>query len=415
MRVISEMQATRGMGSALEQAGRRSLAAAWRRAGTLVGLMGLVALSSGCAAHKVAVNTVPTAEAPNPAPRQHVEGETAHISASPDPVVGSQTFGAEELFFEAQKRFDAEEFTQAAEIYQRIITDFPDSRYLAPALLMQGRALLELKQPREALAPFQRYLEAYPNGRQRYAAFWGLGDAHAALAEWPASEQDFQQLLAIPGLSASQRDNGRARLGRAQVEQGRLTETVDMLEEVAGRHPPFMRDRDEDSDNRETGAIARFYVGEVQRMKAEQVSLDGGASVDSIEAALEEKAQLTLAAHQHYYRTFSYSLPEYTAKAAYRMAWLYERFYNDVMAAPPPQEMSEEDAALYKEMLDEQLDTVVKKAYDLYGQVIRHADRFELKGEYVEMCKEGMTRLEARVQQRKNSAPPEGKHAKAPK
>lgn len=383
-----------------------------------VGLLLGLGLGTGCATHAVPVNTNPVAETVTPPsqprpPTQRIEGETQQISASPDPAVGLQAFGAEELFFEGQKLYGEENFTGASEIFQRIIRDFSNSRYFAPALLMEGRVRLDLKQPQEALAPFQQYLDAFPNGRQKYSAYLGLGDAHAALNDWTGSEQDFQKLLALTGLTTAQKDAGKARLGRAQIEQGRFSEQETVLEDVANRNPPFLRGRDEDSDSRETGAIARFYVAEILRLKAENVALDGGSSVEAIQKDLEQKSQLTLDAHEQYYRTFSYSLPDYTAKAAYRMANLYERFYNDVMAAPPPKEMSEEDVVLYKEMLDEKLGGVVKKAYDLYGQVIRHADHFGLKGEYVQMCQDGMTRLEARVQQLKATPAPSGKHAKA--
>lgn len=363
--------------------------------------LGLLAASilSGCSAHRTgSVIAAPVAEATTPTtpPRTHIEAETQRISGQADRHLGTNAYNAEELFYEGQRRFGAEELEVAVEIFQRVLDEFPDSRYVAPSLLMLGRSLIDLDRPAEALPHFQRYLEVYPTGRQRYMALLGQGDAHAALKDWTASEKDFRALLELPGLTTPQRDNGRARLARAEIEQGRLDGTVPLLEEIATRFPPISRDAD--GDNREVGALARFYVGEVKRRQAEAVVLGGDINVEQTSAALEEKSLLTLDAHQHYYRTFSYSLPDYTAVAAYQMAYLYERFYSDLLNSPPPPQLDAEEVALYREMLDEQLVNVVKKATDLYSQVIRHADKFQLKPEWVEKCREGIARLESQRQ-----------------
>lgn len=336
-------------------------------------------------------------------PREKIELESQKITATPDPALGTQIFGGEDLFFEGQRRYDQQDYEGALVLYRRVSAEFPDTRYLAPALLMEARVLLELKRPTEAIPPYTTYLSRYPQGRQRTLAYAGLAEAHLALSQWTDAENAYSSLLELPALPATWKDLAQVGVSRAQVEQGKLEPAESILLAVAEKYPPSARDREGDVDIREVGATARLYIGEVYRRRAESIVLTETIDLTRTAEQLNKKSQLVLDAHHQYYRTFSYAVPEYTSMAAYRMGYLYERFYADLMAAPPPPGLDAEDEALYRELLDKELDSVVRQAYDLYGQVLRHAERLALKGEWVEACRQGIARLEERMEQSRAS------------
>lgn len=373
-------------------------------------LLGSLILASGCAHSGVRTAQLEPVH-------QQIDVEMQKIVASPDPDLGTKGFNAEELFYEGQKRFTSDELAGAAEVFERVLNEFPESRYVAPALLMRGTALLKLSRPDEATAMFERYMTRYPTGTQRWYALKGLGDAHADQKDWARSEADFVQMAALNSLTALQREAALAGRGRALIEQGRLDEADPLIREVAERRGPSSRTGDGSIDARELGAMARFYVGELTRRRSEAIRPQAGVDLDKLDNELETKAELLISAHEQYYRTFAYGVPTWTAAAAYQMGYLYERFYQDLMEAPPPADLDAEAVALYREMLDSRLANVVKRAKDLYGQVVRHAARLQLEDAWVQKCQAGIARLESRIGPATPGAPvnPPPSPAPAPK
>lgn len=338
-------------------------------------------------------------------PRQQIQVETQKIVATPDSDLGTKGFNAEDLFYEGQLHFTGDEFSEAARLFDRVLNEFPESRYIAPALLMRGTALLKLSQPGQAVALFERYMAKYPSGSQRWYALKGIGDAKAELKDWQSSEATFAQMAALPALTGLQREAALAGQGRAMVEQGRLDEAEPLIKEVAERRGPSSRALDGSIDGRELGAMARFYVGELARRRSEAIIPSTGVDLDALDGELEKKAELLISAHEQYYRTFAYGIPSWTAAAAYQMGYLYERFYQDLMEAPPPAGLDAEETALYREMLNQRLTHVVKRSKDLYGQVVRHASRLQLDDVWVEKCRAGIARLEEGLKPKQPSAP----------
>jgi len=303
------------------------------------------------------------------------------------------------LFAAGEARYEAGEYLEAARILGRVPQEFPDSRWVAPAYLVLGSTQLHLKHPKDAVNWFEDYLREYPRGTQCKYAYRGLSDAQAALGDWAASEAAAIALLALPDLSPGDEDSAQARQARARVEQGNLGEkTQILLEDAVLRHGPAAHLEDGFPDDTDTGPMARFYLGELARLRAEAIALTTAVDLEKVASELDMKADFVLEAHRHYYRTFSYGDNVWNARAAYQMANIYERFYLDVMEAPAPEGLSLEDQELYSEALDEALINVVKRAYVLYGQVVRYARDFSLEEEWVERCRQGIVRLEQRIQ-----------------
>lgn len=81
----------------------------------------------------------------------------------------------------------------------------------------RGRALLDLRQPEQALAAFQTALEADTNYKQ---ARLGLAEAHAALGQVEAALAEFDKILAVdPQAADALLARGTLHVRRGQVEQ----------------------------------------------------------------------------------------------------------------------------------------------------------------------------------------------------
>ncbi|MFU8812630.1 MAG: tetratricopeptide repeat protein [Balneolaceae bacterium] len=117
---------------------------------------------------------------------------------------------------DAHQRMNDDE--AAAQAYETIISDFPESDRVAPSLAELGRIRIDQQRYEEARETYQQLAEH--DSRFAQEAFLGLGNAELGLGNRQQARQHFEGVLSIN----SNNDAARNGLGKILKEDGRMDE-----------------------------------------------------------------------------------------------------------------------------------------------------------------------------------------------
>jgi tetratricopeptide (TPR) repeat protein len=251
-------------------------------------------------------------------------------------------YDARELFDRAGAALDRGRYDQALALYDRLVSAFPESQLVAPALFNAGLALEGMGDLNAAVA---RYLEV---ARRARATRHGL-DAHiragavmAEQARWSEALSVFDQLAARSELAAADRIEIRARRGYVLVESGRLDDAERALGAALELDQPGAR---ASVATRYFLAMAQYYLGEVARRRAEAVRLD--LPEQELQRDLEAKAKLVLMAQRRFEDTIRRADLYWATAAGYQLGSMQEDMWRALVAAPVPDRLRRDEATIY--------------------------------------------------------------------
>lgn len=136
------------------------------------------------------------------------------------------------------------EINNAAEAYETIVNEYPDSERAGSALAELGRLRFELGEYRESRRWFEQLLEQ--DSRYREEALLGIGNANLALGNTEIARQNFEEVLSVN----SGNNEARNGLGKVLLEDGRMNEARRFFNLVV------------QNSTTESGAEAQFMLGE---------------------------------------------------------------------------------------------------------------------------------------------------------
>jgi len=280
-----------------------------------------------------------------------------------------EAYDAETLFQRGVRESQEGRCTDGVAFYERVVREFPSSRYVSPSHYNTALCLKEQGDLAAAAARFERLLQEQPDSPDALHARFQLVELQLGLERWDAGLLTVAGLLAEDDLSTDERAEAMARqaqllLGARELERAR-TQAEDTLR--FGRLRP---DDDRVRDPYWLGA-ANYVLAETMRLEAEAIELPpGGVAIQR--PVLERRAQLILDAQREYFDTIRHSNADWAAAAGYRIGELYDSFWDAVMSAPvpPPQSALPEDhLAVYEEEYRVALARLVKP-------LIRHSIRY---------------------------------------
>ena len=175
---------------------------------------------------------------------------------------------------------------EAAETYETLINDFPQSERTATSLAELARIQLELGNYNESISRYEQLAERDPRFEQE--AFLGIGNANLALQNNSNARQYFERVLSInPDNDAAK--NG---LGKVLLRDGRVDEARRFFVNVA------------ENNSTEIGAEAQFMIGETYLAEGDR------------DSALEAFSRV---------RVLFEAYAEWVAEAQYKTAEVYIR------------------------------------------------------------------------------------------
>jgi tetratricopeptide (TPR) repeat protein len=306
-----------------------------------------------------------------------------------EPVVGGASDlagqGAEELFAAGLDAYTHGDYARAADAFGRAADLFPASPRRPAALYDAGLALRQQGAWRLALERFRELAERYPgpdgdDGRFMVAdAQWHLGQADEA-------RRTLGALAARGDLAPAVRARALVERGVLDAEEGALDAAEAALSEGAAAL--------EHGDG--GGALlakARYWLGEVARARFLSVKLDPGGEAARLDADLEAKSQLLLAAQGQYLAAMRAGDPAFGVPAGARIGELYEALYGELVAAPLPAGLAGDAAAAYRAEVRRRGRVLVTKAIEAYEETLAAARRASFAGEATARAEAGLERM----------------------
>ncbi|TMA21701.1 MAG: hypothetical protein E6J88_15445 [Deltaproteobacteria bacterium] len=284
------------------------------------------------------------------------------------------------LFDVGTRAFQAGDFAKAAACFDRIAQPQPAAIWNA-ALSYERRGKLD-----EALARYSKYIQLKNEPDAQF---------HAALVEYKlgrlaAAAQRLHELSARPGLPTLQKASAMVQEAVCRIESGARAEGEILLRAAIEM---YEKDNEEPIDPA-LPAQAEFWLGEAFRGSFRAETLDpAGMDEKALGDALERKAQFLLSAQGHYLRCIRRGDGEWATAAGFRIGEMYEDLYEQLVNAPLPRGLDEQQSVLYRQQLRDKVKNLVGKAIRVYEQTLSTAQRVGAQNPYVKKTEDALERL----------------------
>ena len=136
------------------------------------------------------------------------------FAAQPNGTV--ETVDAASLFERAGAAYGNKDFDGALALFDRVVREWPGSRYVVPSLYNAGLALEGKGDLAAAAERYRRITVEHPDAKDALDAWYRLGFVQAEAKDWPAAVDTYGQILARKDLGLGDRLEALARRGVAQ-------------------------------------------------------------------------------------------------------------------------------------------------------------------------------------------------------
>jgi TolA-binding protein len=170
------------------------------------------------------------------------------IAASPDAEIADDVW-AQSLYRLGVCLFELNHPSEAAEVLDAFLSEFPSHTLVASASFFCGEALLKAGENQRAAAHFSRVVENFEEDDTYGPSLLRLGECLAVLQRWAASEAVFAKYLQHQA-DSEHWYQARFGLGWTRENQQRYDEAIAAYREVVQRHKGI------------TAARAQFQIGE---------------------------------------------------------------------------------------------------------------------------------------------------------
>jgi tetratricopeptide (TPR) repeat protein len=305
-----------------------------------------------------------------------------HVRATKDKTqLAVDAYDAAGLFDRASASLRNGQFDDAVRLYRQLAAEFTDSDFAAPSLYNSGLCNEHQRKFQAAVSDYKKLIHEYPHARDIGDAMFRLAGAYEQLEAWADAVATLNTLLNdYPNLPGIERIEALARKGSNLIQLGETNQARLALEEASLRFrsgrdlPPFA--------STYFYAMAHFKIGEIVQTEMSEATLPADETL--LEAALERKCQLLLDAQNEYTKTIRIAHPHWAAAAAYRIGNLYHSLWEDLVSAPVPRELTEEERAIYTELLKDRIQVLLTKATRQWKRTLKMARRLNLNSEWIE-------------------------------
>jgi tetratricopeptide (TPR) repeat protein len=321
------------------------------------------------------------------APEQHVTMEPMVFAAHPDGSV--ETVDAASLFERAGAAYGKKDYDAALALFDRVLAEWPDSRYVVPSLYNAGLTLEAKGDLAAAAARYRRITVEHADAHDAIDAWYRLGFVLSEAKNWPAAVDVYGQILLRKDLTLGDRLEALARRGVAQFSaKDILAAEHSFRDELAYFHA---HEAEERLDSDFFVAMGAYYLGECAheqyrllpvRLPEKQLARD-----------LEAKARQLLVAQARFLDAMRVDNVEWATAAGFQIGSLYREFYDDLVGAPVPPALTGEAREVYLEEVRKQVRTLLQKAIGIHERNVLMAERSGEQNEWVRRSNEQMEQL----------------------
>jgi tetratricopeptide (TPR) repeat protein len=311
-------------------------------------------------------------------------------------VTPSRTLTLDEMFTEAERDATRGEHEKAAAAFDRVAELEPQGPLAAESLFRAGDAHDALGHHEAAVKRYRAVVDRHAgHARARPAALrsvrllayledfaWAGRYADRLLAE--PDLRPFEAVVAHGGKALSFVAEGDDVRASAFVERGRDVVEREGLD-LAGRLPVDL-------------APLYFALGEVQRLRAERIHFV--PVPPDFPVVLEQRCQLILDAQRAYSDTWRAYDAHWSTLAGFRLAEMYEKLHQELMAIPAPEAADTTTRRdLFEGAMRLRYSVLLEKARTMMEHTVTMADREKQRSPWVERAKQSL--LDIRTAERR--------------
>lgn len=300
------------------------------------------------------------------------------------------SYDASQLFQRAYDLGRRGECDAAVELYDRVVAEFPSSRFVSPSLYNAGLCLRDEGELAGAVERWSTLLSRLPDAPDAKHARFLLTSALVELERWEPALESSEQLLDRSDLRSDERLEAMARRAESLLGLAR----VDDAERAARDALSYYRTRqgDEVIADEYFAAAANFVLAETLRMRSEALALPD-ADVAAQREILDRRAQLLLDAQRAYFDTIRHTDARWAAAAGYQIGAMYEGLYAAITEAPVPppppgRELGPDALEIYRReyrsQLAERVRPLIRHAIRYWELTLLMVERTGVRSEWVE-------------------------------
>lgn len=296
-------------------------------------------------------------------------------------MLSIEAYDAAGLFEAAAKNLRKGECKEAVAMYRRLVAEFPESQLASASLYNSGLCNEQLEKYEQAAEDYIVLVERYAKSRDVTDALFRLASVYEKMGDWSRVASVLRNLLENrTDLDGIEKIEAMVRLGSSLIELDRLDEAKLPLDQAVF----LFRTGTGVSPSTSTFyyGMARFKLGEILGMRMRQVALPADES--RLELDLEKKCRLLLDAQNEYTQTIKIAHPHWAAAAAYRIGNLYRTLWDDMVAAPVPEDLTDEQKEIYAKVLKDRISVLLTKAIVQWERTLKMARRLSLNNEWID-------------------------------
>jgi tetratricopeptide (TPR) repeat protein len=325
-------------------------------------------------------------------PEEELFMEPLHIGIKPDPELGLVDFDAVTLYQEGLRFHESGRCDRAVAFYDRLLKEFSSSRYFSAAAFNAGRCLEELDRTEEAVSRYQVITRGLEKSKDWVDAGFRESMCLSSLGKHQEAAELLDRLVNREELTVSDRIDALVLKGEALKKMGELVKAESTFRRALRIYR--QRGKDEYLDP-VPAARAEFRLSELteERFQAAPLRLPE----EQMQADLEAKAVLLLSAQGGYLRTIRYGDPEWATAAGYRVGNLYLHLHQAMEQAPVPDDLSEEEIKIYKDVLRKRTAVLLRKALKVFQMTVELAERTFVQNRWTKAARQQLEFVKTQV------------------
>lgn len=275
----------------------------------------------------------------------------------------NESIDVNELFDRAYRAFSNRMYENAVADYETILRYFPDSRFYLPSLYNAGLAYEKLQRWGDAARVYRTIVGEFPGNEETTDAYYRLAVALESLHEHEEIVELMTEVLLRSGVNTFDRVEAHVRRASALLALGDYEGASDGFRNALGINEGAVP---EEQLAHDAHFIVQSYfgIGRAHHHMVDAISLV--LPPERMGEDLKRKAELFMTAQVNYIRALGRHHPQWSMAAGYMIGRLYEDFYRDIFAAEIPDNLTDEQLALYFEELRKQIRPLMERAVQVY-------------------------------------------------
>jgi len=317
-----------------------------------------------------------------------------HIDMSEHPIFIQpgegplRVYDDEELNRVGSEYYSKKDYGKAADCFKKIVDNYPKSIYYKNAVYNLALSYEMMERCDEALKYYNLYAQI-TDVRNDLDYKYRLGYVNICLKNFDEAERIFSELVNNTSLSEMDIIEAKTNLGVVKFNKRLFSEASELFNQVIIDYAKLSKEKY--IENNYFVAESIFYLGEIDTEKMKEIVLE--FPQERLEQLLEQKAKLLLSAQNYYLRVIKTGNILWATAAGYRTGELYEVFYDHLINAPIPEELTDEQKEIYKEELKKKISVLITKAIRVYEATIDVGKRTGMDSKWIEYAKVHMEKL----------------------